>query len=329
MLKFLRSNQQIFTVFIFAYCLITVFSIYFSHPESVYSATPFHTPFFGDITDYLFTSGHKVVGFTILTFIALVFCGFYLVRININHNIIPKRSQFPALFLISISSLAFRHEMFSSVLIASFFLLFAIDRLFGAIHKQGLTYRFLDAGILIGLGSLFYFNLIFFFPFLWLAQFTLKPLNLREFLFTLVGLTIPFIYLFSVYFLLDISIVRTFDLIGEWLVLKKLTDITWPFLGGILFYLLIMFFTNIYAVNKFAKTKIYTRKLFQLWFYLFLNALIIFLVIPASGIEMLLLMAIPVSVLLSIYFTECRNSIINRIILLLLLATPIVISIIW
>jgi hypothetical protein len=255
--------------------------------------------------------------------------GFYLVRININHLIIPNRSQFPALFFISISTLAFRFEMFSSVLIAALFLLFAIDRLFGAIHKQGLTYRFVDAGILIALGSLFYFNLIFFFPFLWLAQFTLRPLNIREFLFTLIGLAIPFLYLFSGYYLFDLSISHTMHHLKKYLLMNKYTEMQLAFMAGISFYLLIMFIANIYAIQKFATTKIHARKLFQLWFYLFVNSLLIYFIIPASSIETLIILAIPSSVLLSIYFTECRNNFVNRILLLLLLIVPIVINIIW
>lgn len=329
MLKFLRSNQQVFTVFIFVYCFISVFSIYFSHPGSVYSSTPFQTPFLGDITGTLFIFERKFLGFTLIAFFTLLILGFYLVRININHLILPNRSQFPALFFISTASIAFRYEMFSSVLVAAFFLLFAVDRLFGSINKQGLSYRFLDAGILIALGSLFYFNLIFFFPFLWLAQFTLRPLNMREFLYTLVGLAIPFLYIFSGYYIFDLSISQTLTHIKEWLLLDKFIEISWTFIAGGVFYLLIMFVANIYAVNKFTTTKIHARKLFQLWFYLFLNSILIYILIPASGIEILFLLAIPSSVLLSIYFTECRNSFMNRVILILLISVPIIINIFW
>ena len=196
----------------------------------------------------------RFLSVTLIAFITLIILGFYLVRININHLVLPNRSQFPALFFISTSSLAFRYEMFSPVLIASIFLLFAIDRLFGAFHKQGLSYRFIDAGILIALGSLFYFNLIFFFPFLWLAQFILRPLNLREFLYTLIGLAIPFLYIFSGYYLFDLSVSQILYHIREWLLLNKTIEFSWAFIAGVLFYSLIMFIANIYAVNKCKET---------------------------------------------------------------------------
>jgi len=326
MLKYLRSNQQVFTAFIFLYCFISVFVIFFFHPESVYSAIPFKTPFLGDFTGRPFTYDHKDIGFSLVSFFTFLIAGFYLVRININHLIIPNRSQFPALFFISAAALALRYEMYSSVLFATFFLLLSIDRLFGAIQKQGLSYRFLDAGILIALGSLFYFNLIFFFPFLWIAQFTLRTPNFREFLYTLIGLSIPFLYIFSGYYVLDLSIAQSFNDIKEWLFLKKYLDMSWTFLSGILFYACSMFIANIYALKKFATTKIHVRKLFQLWFYLFLNALMIYLVIPSAGIEILIIMAIPSSVLLSIYFTDCRDSIANRVFLFLLITVPVVLN---
>jgi hypothetical protein len=241
--------------------------------------------------------------------------------------IIGHRSQFPAIFFITIVSFVFRYELFSPVLLSLIFLLFAIDRILGTLQQQGLTYRFLDAGILLGLGSIFYINILFFIPFLWASQITLRVFNLREFLYTLIGLALPFIYIFSGYYFFDRTGSETYLQIKSWLSINRSFDYSLAFYVGIGYYLVVMLFTQFYALNKYATTKVQARKIFQIWFYLFVNTILIFLFIPAAGIEMFYFMAVPVSVLLSIYFTDCRNSVLNRILFILLLFVPMVINI--
>ena len=88
-----------------------------------------------------------------------------------------------------------------------------------------------------------------------------------------------------------------------------------------------MLLAQFYAINKFTVSKVQARKIFQIWFYLFLNAVLIVLFIPSAGIEIFYFMGVSASILLSIYFADCRANVFNRVLFMLLIFAPLVINI--
>jgi hypothetical protein len=328
MIQFLRKNQQVFILFIFLYSLVSVFSIYFTQDYTQFLDTPFKLPFLSGIYQKLLSLNKVYLPLTIVVYLILVFSGFYLVRIGIKYLIITHRSPFSALFLVSISSFCFREELFSGASIASLFLLFALERVIGSLEDREISYRFLDAGLILASGSLFYPNLIFLLPFLWISQMILRPANWRELFFTLIGIGIPVLYLVSGFFLMNKPFIPELKYWQEWLSLRKTIQLDWPWMAGVGFYLFMMMVGSVFAVLKYNMTKIQSRKLYQLLFILFINIICIALFVPSTGLEIFFLIAIPSSVLLSIYFTGCKNSFINRLIFFILLAIPIVLNLI-
>ncbi|MBN1951318.1 MAG: hypothetical protein JW801_08935 [Bacteroidales bacterium] len=325
MIKFLRNNQQIFIFLIFLYGVLAVFIAYFAKYPQTYYNSPFEMPLLLDI--YLNTSGKgTMVVLALLVYLGLIITGFFLVRLGINYQIVSQRSQFAALFLIALSSFCFGRELFSGAGVAAIFLLFSLERVVGSIDQKGLSYRFLDAGILLACGSFFYLNMIFLLPFLWLAQLILRPVSWRELVFTLMGILLPAVFYFSGAFILGKPIDKIFIRLEEWIFLKKVIEVNSYLLSGIISYLFMMIVGSIFALRKFAAAKIQSRKLHQLLLLLFINILGVMLIIPSAGLEIFFLLAIPSSILLSIYFTECRNNFINRLILFILLLIPLFIN---
>lgn len=327
MLEYFRKNQQVFITFIIFYCILSVYTAKYFQGKSVFSTIPFHLPLFGGWYNKLV--GYEIIRWLIpiLTAILILVLGFLLVRISISYLILPQRAQFPALFYVTTSSFVLHQQMFSLALPASIFLLLALARIVGTIDVNKLSVRFLDAGLLLALGGLLYVNLLFLLPFLWLAQITLRQLKRREILFTTIGVLLPFVYLFSVYFIFGKSISTSLDNIAEWIRLKKVINYNWVFLSGLGGYVFIMLIANLFVLRKFISAKIISRKLLQLFFYLFLNILLVFLLIPSAGIEIIFLGAIPVSILLSIFFSECRNTWFNRFLFVLSLLIPLLVQI--
>jgi hypothetical protein len=185
----------------------------------------------------------------------------------------------------------------------------------------------LDAGLLLAAGSLFYFNIIFLLPFLWVSQIILRQFNWREIAYTLIGLSLPFIYIVSGYFLFDRSVGNMAEMLFQWLTLDKVVNFSWPLLASLGFYAFVMVIANFSAMHKFATAKVQIRKYFQLIFYLFINILLMFAFIPSVGIEIFILLSVPVSILLSSYFSDCRNGFLNNILFLLLLIIPLALNI--
>jgi hypothetical protein len=266
---------------------------------------------------------------SLATILLLLVISFYLTRIAINYLIISLRSQFPAIFYLSISTFAFHQEIFSGALLSSFLLLICIDRLFESVNQKGLSYRFLDSGILLGIAGLFYFNILFLFPFFLMTQLILRPPSWRELIFVFLGMFLPFLYIFSIYFLQDINIKETWDKIINWVFLERILQANKYFLAGIGVYIALILFSSIYALRKFTTNKIIIRKYYQLLFFLFVNLLLIFILIPSAGRELFYLFAIPASVPLSIYFTGCRNNFFNQFLFLVLLLVPLAVNLLY
>jgi hypothetical protein len=327
MLNFLRKNQQFFILFIILYGIVSVLGVYSTQPYQRYTQLPFRMPMLMDIFNQALSSKRMYLLFSLSQLLILVVSSFYLVNIGIKNLIITRRSQFSALFYLAIVSFALPSDFLNGAGIASLFMLFAVDRMIGSIHIKGRTYRFFDAGLLIGLGSLFYFNLLFVFPFIWVAQYLLRPLSWREFTYSLIGLLFPFIYLLSLAFIFDQPLADTWNYIEDWMMLDKVFLAEWPSLIGLGIYMLSLIIGSLFALKKFGTTKINARKLYQLFFFLFVNHMLIFIVIPSAGIEILYLAAVPASILFSIYFTDCRPNFLNRLFFLLLLIVPVLNSI--
>lgn len=327
MIKLFRRNQQAFILFIVFYSFFSVYSVYIVRAKQQNLPIPFLLPFLANYKNLLFTLDSSGFILSLFTALILLFAGFYLTRICIKFLIIQKRVQFPAVFVISVSSFALHQELFSEILIAVVFVLIIIQRIFNnpADHKASL--RYLDAGILLAIASLFYFNIIFLLPFLWISQVTLRQFNWRELLYTLIGLFLPFLYIFSGYFILDKSVKEMADMLFQWLTLDKVVSFNWQFLAVLGLYLFIMIIANFHALRIYATAKVQVRKNYQLGFYFFINVLLMYLCIPSVGIEIFILLSIPVSILLSSYFSDCRNNFFNNILFLLLLIAPLALNI--
>jgi hypothetical protein len=329
MIKFLRRNQQVFILFIFVYAILTVFSIFIKHPFNNYQGGDYSFPLLTGLINGLIVNRKVYFLASFFIFLIVLTIGFNLVRINIKYLIIPNRSQFAALFYLAISSFGFPKAMFSEAILGSLFLLFAIDRIFGTINVKELSYRYIDAGILLAVGSIFYFNIIFFFPFLLISQLTLRSHHRKELLFILIGILLPFLYLISAYFIIGESVTGIYTRIWDWITFRNNSVYTWQFLTAIGFYALMIIIASYFAIRKYTVTKIQVRKLYQLFLYLFFNVLAIYLIIPSAGVESFFLVAIPLSALLSVYYAECRSNFINNILFILLIGIPVVFNILY
>jgi hypothetical protein len=326
MIRFLRRNQQVFILFIFIYALIAVFSIYFIKPFTDFSGNHGVQSFLTGFPKNFISSQNSYLIISALMVLMVLAIGFYLVRMEINYLIIPNRSQFAALFYLSISSFGFKEELFSGAIMASVFLLLAIDRVFSTLDNKNSSYRYMDAGILLALGSLFYINLLFLFPFLWLSQLTLRSNFRKELLYSFIGLLLPFIYIFSARFIFDKPVHEAITGLQDSFAVHKSPSRSLYFLSAMGIYVVMIVTASFFAVQRFATTKIQVRKLYQLFLYLFINILIIYLIVPSAGYELFFIISIPLSTLLSIYFAECRSNLVNTLIFLLLIGIPLALN---
>ena len=244
----------------------------------------------------------------LFAFIFIVLTGFLLVRLNTRFIIINERTNLPALFYILLSSSIVGLNRLNPVIFGALFLLLAIDRVLESYKQEGLSYRYFEASLLLAIGSLFYADLIFFVFILWVALVMFRPFYWREWLFTILGVMIPYLFLFSYYYLNDISFSESLQRITT-NILPEHTAFSFkrPYTIFLIYLFFLIAIVSEFMIKHFPTKKIQARKTFMLFFWLFLSTIAIYLLIPSSSIELIYVLAIPVSFVLSHYFVFARS----------------------
>ncbi|HEY3373364.1 MAG TPA: hypothetical protein VGK10_21145, partial [Prolixibacteraceae bacterium] len=136
----------------------------------------------------------------ILALLFTILLAFLISKLNVQYTFIRVRSYLPpSLFILITSGIPDLHAM-HPVYPATLFLVLAIDRIFNAYDKLVIHSNAFDAGIFLAIGSLFYLNLVFFFPILWFGLIILKPkVNWREFVLTTIGFALPLVAAYAYY----------------------------------------------------------------------------------------------------------------------------------
>lgn len=239
----------------------------------------------------------KLAGLIFILAIAL-----YLNHLNTKFIFIAERTYLPSIIYIFIfCSLIYKRELIPAMPAALLFLM-AMERLYDSYKTEKLSYNVFDAGLLLGIASLFYFNITYFILFIWISLLLIRKFYWREWVFSVLGFTIPYYLVFSYYYLFDHN-VRVFLLTirDNILLHNKLAFTTIQYASGA-FLILIILLASQYIMNVYAAKKIFTRKSYSLFLVIFLIFIAALLSIPSASIELITIGAIPLSFLLSHYF---------------------------
>jgi hypothetical protein len=247
--------------------------------------------------------------------IALLFIltnGYLLIQLNTIHIFIPFRTQLPFFFYVLITlSLTQLHQL-TPALVSSTLLIGVFFSIFSAYKTDGISVRFLDAGLLISAASLIYFPAVVFFLFLWAGMSILRPFIWREWVFTLFGLILPYVFMISGYFLLDIPVNNFFNDIADAL-LKVHKDLRLSQIVNWSYILLFTLISSYFIASAIDSMKIHSRKFFLVYLLFFLVSLLGFFVISGAGTGLVYYSAIPLAYLFAYYFVKCRRTWINEV----------------
>lgn len=268
--------------------------------------------------------GKSPLANNIVALIFIILLAFLILKLNIQYAFIRVRTFLaPSLFVLITSGMSELHAM-HPIYPAALFLILTIDRIFNAYDKEVIHSNAFDAGVFLAIGSLFYLNLIFFFPFLWIGFIILKPIvNWREYILTTIGFILPWVGAASFYLATG-----SFD---EFLVTFKLNMTSHQlFLRGNLpvqiyigFLLLLTFLASIFLLSQYDGKKISSRKYFKAFFWIFLISVILILAHPTVSDEIVVIMAIPLTYLISNYLIFMKRHFWGEVILYLLTASVI------
>ena len=309
LLRLFIRKQQFIIVLILILALAFWLPSILNYKSSFFIFDFYPSPVYSPIQSVEYSSPRITV---IISFILLVFSGFLLTRLNVRFFFIQARTQLPALFFILICSSFIPLQRLNPVSISVIFLIIAVFKIFDTYKKERLCYNFFDAALLISVGSLFYFNLIFLIVLIWIGLILLRPFIWREWVFTLIGLLVPYIILFFYYYMMDLDINSLLGTYKSYFLYKRYGmnfDLSYRLLA--IYYLLMLIISSIYMIAVYPVKKIYARKFFMFFLWLFIVAITIYFFIPSAGYEMIIIASLSVSFLLTHFFVNVRPNWIN------------------
>jgi hypothetical protein len=213
------------------------------------------------------------------------------------------RTKLPgSLYIIIVGGFIQLHTL-HPVYLATLFFLLAIFSLFGTFEQIKPYSKIFNAGFFMGIGSLFYLNLAILLPAFIIGVFILsRESSWRGWIILSVGFLVPLIFAFSYAFLTDQTaeilsvfeknIVTSVDHFGTNIALHVFLSII----------ILLTLFSSIKIIQQYDTKKVSTRKYFSIFLILFIISLLSITFIPVTSQEMLVVMAIPVTYLISNFF---------------------------
>ncbi|MGQ9620526.1 MAG: hypothetical protein ACUVTX_06015, partial [Bacteroidales bacterium] len=140
---------------------------------------------------------------TVINFSILLIISFLLVHFNTVLYFIPERTCLPSVLFALFSGFFVQYQSLNPVIPASVFMILALNRIIDSYRKNGTAFSFFDASLMIGIGSLFYANLIWFGFILIPGVIILRGYNLKELIISVIGLFVPFIITAEIYYILS------------------------------------------------------------------------------------------------------------------------------
>lgn len=284
------------------------------HPRFIYESDPM--PLYALLKVVIHNS--HIIG-VIVSFLIVCIMSVILVNFNTTGFFINERTFLPAIFYVLLGGLFPDHQLLNPVLPASIFLILAIMRIMDGYHITGTAYSYFDAGILIGIGSLFYANLIWFGLLMLIGIVLMRTGNLKEILISIIGLLTPYLITYGIYYVIGSDVGALLKLFGDNLTVKAPY---YPFprltILALIFILSLNVISTIQLMQIMNTKKIKSRKTFSLFIWTFIIALVIYILVPSVSVEVIWLAGIPLSYFLSHYFIQSRKKVLPDVLFSLL-----------
>ncbi|HLN55037.1 MAG TPA: DUF6427 family protein [Bacteroidales bacterium] len=282
-------------------------------------------PLYGIVSSL--TGTHPVPGILFsVTLVSLM--AFLMVNLNTTLFFINERTFLPALFYILLSGLFPQYQLMNPAVFGGVFLMLAIKRIMDSYRIQGTSYSFFDAGLLIGTGSLFYANLIWFGLITIIGIILIRAWNPKEITLSLTGLIAPFALAIGFYYVigknpLDLLYLIDYNLFG-----RKAAFAFTPVIVVTAIYAGVLVLASLSHLFMIIGTKkIQSRKTFALLSWVMIISLSAWLLVPSISVEMIWIAAIPLSYFLSHYFTFLKKRLLPEILFSLFLLVIIFIQV--
>jgi hypothetical protein len=200
-------------------------------------------------------------------------------------------------------------------------MLFAIEVMMGTFKKEGLAYDYFLASFLVSAGSLFYARGAYLLLIIWIGLSLFRNIRYREWIYTIIGFMLPYLFLFSGYYLAGQ------ELIARWqeMIMNFIPDRDLSHFNGyyILFYVylaLLILLASRKMISNYQGLKIYVRKFYRLNFWIFAVTIIVYFSLYGQSVELIYFCGFAIAYILSYYLLNLRSRLTGEIFFGLLFA---------
>lgn len=300
---FKRSSASILLATIITTLLIWGKSIY--SPQPILYFQHYEMPLFALVVGLLngkaWLSVLVAIAFTMLS-------AFYLIFLNTRHIIIKQRSYLPALIFIIIASTFAPLQAINPAMLATPFLIFSTNYLFGIYEGKNSLDRLFRGGLLLGIGSLFYLPFVIFLLFAFIGIIILGNANIRQWFSLIFGFIAPWAFTFAYYFLRFGSVESLVQIIVNTFVTAPVSyDLNLCFIIFYSFIGLLGIIASLFLIQSMSTQKISVRKFYALLLWVIPIAIGVILLTGFSSIEMIYIIAFPSAIFIANYFSTARN----------------------
>lgn len=250
----------------------------------------------------LFLTGGSNLVLNIIASTLLVLIGYGMVRLNEQYIFIRQRTDLPAFVFAFIATGAISLGGMHPSLAAAFLMLMAIDNVFKIYQGTATLANSFNAGLLLGLATLFYLFAGVYIIWLWTALAFLGYFRAKELLAGLMGFVVPLFLAFAWFFWTE-SLGEVSQTINELFSsehdLGAVSMYQFAY-WGILGFLVIM--ASFYMLTVYEEKKISSRKYFIVLLSFFLCSALSFIFFEGAGVEQYFISIIPVTYIASHYF---------------------------
>ena len=251
-------------------------------------------------------------------FIVAIFIAIFINRMVNKYLLFGKPTFLPANLFLILSSGFIINQSINPVWIFAFFFIWSLDNFFAASIKENQAESCFLGALLYAFGTLFYGKALFLAPIVWFMMIGLRAFSLKTFLASILGLSLPYLYIFFV----PISLSEQRDLfdliVYNMFVPVRMLPFSIPFFIYIGFLSLILILGLVNVIGKYSSKKIATRNYFKI---LIISVLFLFglTFTRLFSIEIIPLLAIGSSILLSHLINNLRSPKVSGLIFYLLL----------
>jgi len=267
----------------------------------------------------------------LITFLLVLLQAFLLVQFNKRYILINYRTYLPAFFYVVIASSFIQIHRFNPVIIGTLFVFVAINFIYSTYRSEYALNKIFLAGFFISVASLLWAPFSIFFFIIWISLTILRPFIGREWIVGILGFLSPYLFIF-VYFFVFLKESDLIKLTGHFVsnlaLIKTFYSLHFSYYIFYGFVGLLILIASYVIVKNYQKKKIKTRKFFEINWWIFVICLVLFIFFKNVSYEIIYLISIPISFLLTDFFYYSKKSLYLNSILIILLGSLLYIQII-